>query len=461
MVNNLAPAPTGRLPVTRPLAAASFVLPVLLAAVIGLAIAVDLRLTVALCVGAIAAAAMLIRLEWAALLVVGAAVFEDYLAVASPWAAKGLALVLVGSWVVRRGWRRLHEGTRSPVLTVALAFFVAILLATVVHNNGSVGMAVVGRYVGFLAVLAVLVDTMRGGLAPSRVARVYVASCAVAAVCGILTFAFALDRRVGGPVADPNDFAFFLVAAIPLAVALRVGARRPWAYDLAAGLMLVAALGTLSRGALVGLATMVVVATVTRVVSLRAVAIGAVGAATLVAVAVGAFPDLVDVSLHQKSVVADQNVSERIGLWRAAGEMTLENPVIGSRPGLFQPVPPGLPRPVARRRDPQAGRRAQHLSRDLRRAGPGRSRGLAGPARDRGDLGLGPVVARPPPCRGRGLRGRVRCRRQCRVRHRAVLPAALAPRCPRWGAAAPAALDRHAPAATAQPVGRTCASSSS
>lgn len=335
MVNNLAPAPTGRLPVTRPLAAASFVLPVLLAAVIGLAIAVDLRLTVALCVGAIAAAAMLIRLEWAALLVVGAAVFEDYLAVASPWAAKGLALVLVGSWVVRRGWRRLHEGTRSPVLTVALAFFVAILLATVVHNNGSVGMAVVGRYVGFLAVLAVLVDTMRGGLAPSRVARVYVASCAVAAVCGILTFAFALDRRVGGPVADPNDFAFFLVAAIPLAVALRVGARRPWAYDLAAGLMLVAALGTLSRGALVGLATMVVVATVTRVVSLRAVAIGAVGAATLVAVAVGAFPDLVDVSLHQKSVVADQNVSERIGLWRAAGEMTLENPVTGLGPGSF------------------------------------------------------------------------------------------------------------------------------
>ena len=116
------------------------------------------------------------------------------------------------------------------------------------------------RYAGFLAVLFVLADALRGGLRPERLAQVYVAACAVAAVCGLLTFAVGADRRVGGPIGDPNDFAFFLLPAVALGLAVRRTTRRRWPWDVATVVVLVAILGTLSRGALVGLAAMAVLA---------------------------------------------------------------------------------------------------------------------------------------------------------------------------------------------------------
>lgn len=322
-------------PMTRPSAWRAFALPVLVAAVLGLAVGVNTVWTAVLVCVLGGAAAMLIRLELAVMVVVAASVFEDYLALATPLASKALAVVLVGSWLVRRGWGRLHGGPRSPVILAALGFTVALLLATLAHNNGSAGVDVLLRYAGFLAVLAVLTDTMRGGLAPETVARVYVASCTVAAVCGMLTFAFAADRRVGGPIADPNDFAFFLVAAVPLVLALRTRAQRTWVYDVALGVILLATLGTLSRGALVGLAAMLVLAILTRAISLRAALGVLVAVSAIVGATITTFPEAVQTSLYQKADVAEQNVSERLDLWRAATAMTTDNPVLGRGPGGF------------------------------------------------------------------------------------------------------------------------------
>ena len=62
------------------------------------------------------------------------------------------------------------------------------------------------------------------------------------------TYFVAGDGRVGGPLEDPNDLAFFLLAALPFALALRVAARRRWVYDLASLVLLLALAGTLSRG---------------------------------------------------------------------------------------------------------------------------------------------------------------------------------------------------------------------
>ncbi len=324
-----------RLPPTRSSGTWDFVVPLLVAAAAGAALAFDARLTLIGIVCLLGGVLMLAHLECAALVVVASAVFEDYLTVLSPATSKVLALLLVGAWIIRRGERRLHDHRRSPVLVVALAFFVALLIAFLAHNNGAAGLDVVLRYVGFLAVLVVLVDVMRGGLSPHRVARVYVASCSVAAVCGLTSFVLVLDRRVGGPIGDPNDFAFFLLAALPLALTLRSGAARPWIYDIASGVLLLALVGTTSRGALVGLAGLVVVGMVTQIITLRQVALGLVASVTLGAIAVGAFPDLVETTFHQKSVVAGQNVSERVDLWRAASDMTLESPVLGQGPGAF------------------------------------------------------------------------------------------------------------------------------
>jgi len=328
MVTLTAHAPTGnqRWTVAAPLLAAA-----VFGVLAGLA-----PLPLLLAVGGLAAiTAVLLKLEWLALALVAVSLFEDYATRAGPSVVKGLAVLLVLAWVVRRCRGRLYEGPRSPVLVAALAFVVVLLLATAVHNNGAGGLAVVLRYAGFLGVLFVLADAMRGGLRPERVAQVYVVASALAACCGLLTFAVGADRRVGGPIGDPNDFAFFLLPAVALGVAVRRTTRCRWPWDLATVVVLVALLGTLSRGALVGLVAMVVLAVAAGMVRLR----GAVGLAVVVGVVAGlvaaTFPSLVSVSLQQKDFVAQQNVSERLDLWTAAAEMTVAHPVLGMGPGAF------------------------------------------------------------------------------------------------------------------------------
>lgn len=282
-----------------------------------------------------ACAAVVLRLEWVALTLVVVSVFEDYAARAEPSIVKGLAVLLVLAWVVRRCRGRLYDGPRSPVLVAALGFVVVLLLATALHNNGQAGLDVLLRYAGFLAVLFVLADVLRDGLRPERLAQVYVVACAVAAVCGLLTFAVGADRRVGGPIGDPNDFAFFLLPAVALGLAVRRTTKRRWPWDLATVVVLVAIFGTLSRGALVGLAAMAVLAVAAGMVRLR----GAVALTAVVVVVTGlvalTFPALVSVSLQQKDFVAQQNVSERLDLWTAAAAMTVDHPVLGMGPGAF------------------------------------------------------------------------------------------------------------------------------
>ena len=310
-------------------------LPLAVASVLGLAAGFASTSVLTAGVAAAVVLAIILKLEWAALLVVGASVFEDYLVGVDPRLVKVLGALLVVAWVVRRCSGRLHGDSRSPVLVAALAFGVVLLVATLVHNNGDSGTAVVVRYAGFLGVLVVLADAVRGPLRPERLARVYVGACAVAAACGLLGYALGSDPRVGGPIEDPNDFAFFLIAAVPLALGLRRDAGRRWLYDAAAVVLVVAAIGTLSRGALLGLGAMALVALVARMVRLRAAAGLAIGVAGALVLAVAFFPGLVEVSLDQKEHVADQNVTERLDLWSEASRMTLERPVLGMGPGAF------------------------------------------------------------------------------------------------------------------------------
>lgn len=332
-------------PDTRPRTAGTVVLPLLLAVLGGLAVGYAPSLAL---VGGTALAlgtALLVRLEWAALAVVATAVFEDYLALVDPRLTKLLAVVLVAAWVVRRCQGPLRGAThpmagarssgRSAVLAATLVLVVLLLASTVLHPHGTTGATVLARWAGFVVVLLVLVDAMRGPVPPRAVARTYVLACAAASVCGIVTYAVGADRRVSGPVGDPNDLAFFLLVAIPLGTALRVGARRAWVYDVAVVVSLAALIGTLSRGALLGLAVAVGIAVLTRQMSGRAVLALVLAGGATVALALATVPQLVETSLEQKGDVADQNVSERLDLWESAADMTLEAPVLGHGPGSF------------------------------------------------------------------------------------------------------------------------------
>ncbi len=333
--NRLVGEPVGRDPAGREHTGWTVVLPVLVSAVAGLAVGFAPVLATAGLVAVAAVLTLLVRTELVALVVVVAALFEDYLARVGPGLTKALAGILVVSWVVRRCHHGVRPHRRTPVLSAAVAFAAAIAAATIAHNNGDAGLTVVLRYAGFLAVLVVLGDLVRDGLAPERLARWYVAAGAAAAVCGLATFFLGEDRRVGGPIGDPNDLAFFLLPAVALGPAVRGTGRGRRAWDVATVLIAVAIVGTLSRGALVGLAGMLVVGVLSGAVRLR-VATGLVAAVLVgVLVAAATVPQLVSVSLQQKSVVADRNVSERLDLWTAAAQMTVDHPVLGLGPGAF------------------------------------------------------------------------------------------------------------------------------
>ena len=97
------PAP----PVGVPRSWGLLLVPAVIAAAIGVLIGLDAWTMLVVALGAGLGALLLLRLEWAVLVVVAASVFEDYLVLVTPWASKGLAVFLMASWLLRRSWGRL------------------------------------------------------------------------------------------------------------------------------------------------------------------------------------------------------------------------------------------------------------------------------------------------------------------------------------------------------------------
>lgn len=322
---------------------------------LGIAVAFAPTVTLAAVAGAAVLAALVFKVEWVAFLVVMVAPVEDYVRVVHDDVVKGLALLLFLGWATRRLARPDPGSLQHSVVRACLAFFVVLLAATALHDNAPLGLDVATRYVGFLGVTVVLIDLLRRGLPPARLAKAFVAACTVAAGCGVVTYFVTDEGRVGGPLEDPNDLAFFLLAALPFALALRATARRRWVYDLAALVLLVALAGTLSRGGAVGLIIMVVFAVALRQVRPAAIVGLAMVALTGLGLAVAVVPDQVEDSLSDKSSIADQNVNDRLGLWLIAAEMTVRNPLLGLGPAGFQTnfevYSEGTPVDVSRRID--------------------------------------------------------------------------------------------------------------
>ena len=278
---------------------------------------------------------MLLRLDVAVLVFVVASLFEGYLAQLDPLATKLLSAVVVASWVLMRSRAESVGMHRVPVVLVGVVLWWVLLVSTLV--NAPVGAAgVLLRWAGFLAVLVVLVDVLlRRLLRPEDLARTYVLAATAAAALGLVAMSTADDPRAAGPISDHNDFAFYLHPALPPAIALRRPGAMPGRWDLAAAVVAVGMVATVSRGALLGLAVMLVVGLLSRQVRLRdLVGLGGVLLAAASVLAVWQRELVLD-SLTQKTAIAGQNVSERFYLWDAAARMVLDRPVLGHGPGSF------------------------------------------------------------------------------------------------------------------------------
>ncbi len=292
-------------------------------------------LTVAGVAAAVGAAFLLLRLEAAVLVFVGLAPFEDYASAVSGASVKLAGLLLFAAWGLRLLTDRERVRLRHPGVRAAFALLFVVLASAVLHANPPAGTSVVIRYVSFIGAFIVLTDVLRGPLAPRRVAEVYVLSCAAAAACGLVESVVLGEYRAAGPLGDANDFAFFMVAAVPVALALRTyGRRRLWIA--CAALCLAAVFGSLSRGAVLGLLVTAVWALLAGHIKLRTAAWTAVVVTGALAMVVALVPALVSEKIEAKNKVADTNDDERKIRWLVTTEMTADHPVLGIGPGGFQ-----------------------------------------------------------------------------------------------------------------------------
>jgi O-antigen ligase len=308
---------------------------VVIVGAIGLLLATGPVTTVWILLAAVAGVTLVRNVEFAALTFVALAPFEGYAKSVSGSAVKMFGAVLFAAWLLRVLTRGKPVRLSHPVVLAAGVLLAVLLAATVVHQNGALGTEVLIRYLSYLAALVVLVDCMQDRLAPQRVAQVYVAACSVAALAGLVAF-FRHNLRASGPVGDPNDFAFFLVAALPLCIGLRHHARHKQLYNLAALTMTLAIFATLSRGALLAIGAMLAYSLVTRRIRAAAAFAAVVLAGIAVAGALIVAPDKLSISLHAKGQVAQQNIDTRLSRWQAAAEMTYDHPLIGVGPAGFR-----------------------------------------------------------------------------------------------------------------------------
>jgi putative inorganic carbon (hco3(-)) transporter len=305
------------------------------ALVIGTATSQRAVLTLAVLAVGAAVVGLVLNVELAVLAFVAIEPFEGYLKTITASGVKLFGGLVVAAWLLRVLSRDRPVQLAHPVIRAAAAFFALLLAAAVLHPNGAAGSEVLTRYLSYLGVLVVLLDCTRDRLAPRRVAAVFVASCAIAAAVGLIIF-FGGELRATGPISDPNDFAFYLLAALPLALGLRSRAARPGWYLLAAVIIAAGMLATLSRGAITGVAAMVVFAVLAGILPGRRLLAGLLAVGVIVAAIAVISPGKISVSLAAKDKVAQHNVDERLVLWQAAGEMTADNPLLGLGPAGFR-----------------------------------------------------------------------------------------------------------------------------
>jgi O-antigen ligase len=311
------------------------VLPVALALLLPALVVRQPVLTAVGLVAASIAVALLLRLEWALLLVVVTAPFEGYAASVSSESTKLAGLVLFAGWLLRLLVDRKRTRLRHPAVTAAGVLLLVALASTLHHTNDG-GVVILVRYVSFIGTFVVAADVLRGLLDPMRAVRAFVVACTLAAVGGMYGFLALGYDRAHGPLPDANDLAFFLVAAFPFAVMLARTSAHERRWRLCALVLLAGTATTLSRGAFVALVAMAMWALVSGYLRMRTALVTTLTVAVGLVVVALAVPTLVDQKLTAKSTVAEQNVDERRIRWVAATEMAVDNPLLGLGPAGFK-----------------------------------------------------------------------------------------------------------------------------
>jgi putative inorganic carbon (hco3(-)) transporter len=256
---------------------------------------------------------------------------EGYLLHVHGHLAKVPPALLVVTWAVLR-LRRRQAPEPHPAHLVLAALAVVLLASWAVHAGSPFATGYALRWLPFLLVTVVLIDVVAREVPLRAVLVATVAGAVTAAVGALLGMVLEGQPRAAGPLEDPNDLAYFLVAALPLLAALRRGALPA----VAAVVLAAGAAATFSRGGALALTAAVAWLLARRALPLRALAGGVVALAVLgVAAALFAGPGL-DRAVREKTFVAETNVDTRELRWQAAARMVAHHPALGVGPGGFR-----------------------------------------------------------------------------------------------------------------------------
>ncbi|USX56136.1 O-antigen ligase [Lentzea sp. HUAS12] len=265
---------------------------------------------------------------------VALAPLEGYLLQVHGQSAKVVPALLIGVWLFS-----LYRHRRLPAphpLHLVIALLAVVLLATsAVHVAEPFTLEYLVRWLPFLVIAVVLADVAAREVPVRALLAAAVAGAVVAAAGGLLSLVGG-SLRATGPVEDPNDLAFFLVAALPLLVALPARGRSR-VVSLVLGAVLVAgAAATFSRGGGLALACALVWLVARRGIPVRAVAVTAAVAGVAALVFASAAQAELSRALQEKSHIAGTNADTRVLRWQAASRMLADDPVLGVGPGGFR-----------------------------------------------------------------------------------------------------------------------------
>jgi putative inorganic carbon (HCO3(-)) transporter len=271
------------------------------------------------------------------LILVAALPWEDALAYPSEsiTVVKLLGVLLFAAWLLRAlgsGRPLLLPGTLLPTVLLGAAVYMSLL----VSPDPSAGLLDALRYALYIVFFFLVVQLTETKEDVDRILRVFVLSATLASIWALYEFLVLGMDRAGGPISDPNDFAFVVACVLPLAAYLITSEpHRRVLWTMCFVLLAAAVLGTLSRGALVGLTALAVWGIATRRVPLGGMLLGVAAVLSFVALAFALWAPLLHDRLAGKGKIADANVASRQALWMGALRMTADRPVLGVGPGRF------------------------------------------------------------------------------------------------------------------------------
>ena len=279
----------------------------------------------------------LLRVEFLLLVLTAALPWEGALGYPSEAVSvvKILGVLLFMAWLLR-AMARSEPLRVSPALAWAGFFLFAVLLSTLFAPDPADSVFDALRYLLFAVFFFLVLQLTHTIEDVRRVVRVFVLSCTLAAGWGLYGFIALNLERAAGPIEDPNDFAYLMVCALPLACYLLAEEkRRRIVWAICCLLLIAATFATLSRGALIGLAALAPWAVLSRRIPLSGVVLGLVAVLSVAGLAFALWAPLLNDRLSMKGRIADKNVAAREALWTGAVRMAADRPFIGVGPGRF------------------------------------------------------------------------------------------------------------------------------